>query len=573
MILQGLARGYNRRKETVWLSIYVLAILGSGIFVGGMVGTAFSGYSGFKQTLRPIFDLMPIELINLAAVAVGFYLGLLFLLFLDFKKRIQSILMIAGTVLGFLIFAIEGVLFPWMSLLDFALVVITFGMTVTTVGGRTLREVDIDPDSLWSGLITNENNEPVEFQQAATYLKGVVTLFVVLAFFEAHTFYEPLLITEGTLQPNVDGFTSFTFEGSEGQVAANLFFSLVLIGTFTRFLAYEASERIIFIGPPRSGKTHTIIGLYTEAQNSDFNARNASPFLNRQKDFMITNQDWAPETEAEVHEMGFVYSTKGLFSKNVTIDGLDYPGEYVYYIAKGLEYVNKGMKIPSKPIDEALPSAIEFGTDERIGDQIYEEFDSSEPWANALIENARKAPPDSNFATFEDAYMNHIGTPSGANNTAGESSDTSPGLIYNHMVQSVLPRVMKAETLAFVFDVNQALEFEQGGDAKYVAVGQYNNIAATADADRYIGIATKSDLFADKFEQKRRYRPTDDPDAFQSFVENELLSTPFSAQITNLQLDVHPVYLETETEGGEKRPHIPIKPYGTEELLQELGGK
>lgn len=141
------------------------------------------------------------------------------------------------------------------------------------------------------------------------------------------------------------------------------------------------------------------------------------------------------------------------------------------------------------------------------------------------------------------------------------------------MVQSVLPRVMKAETLAFVFDVNQALEFEQGGDAKYVAVGQYNNIAATADADRYIGIATKSDLFADKFEQKRRYRPTDDPDAFQSFVENELLSTPFSAQITNLQLDVHPVYLETETEGGEKRPHIPIKPYGTEELLQELGGK
>jgi len=578
MVLQALARTYKRRRDTVWLAIYVLVILFSGFVVGRMIGSAFSGYSGFKETLRAILDFVPpVELINLAALGVGFYLGLLFLLFLDFKKRIQSLLMIIGTVLGFIIVAIEGVLFPWMSALDYALVAIAFVLSVGAVGGKTLKGIKIDPESLWSGIITNQNNEPVEFQQAAKYLKILVGLFVAVSFFEAHTFYDPLLIMDGTLQINSSAFETFRIEGSDTQAGVDLFFSFLLIFTFTRFLGYEASRRVIFIGPPRSGKTHTIIALYTEAQNSDFNARNPSRFLTGQKDFMTNNRDWAPETEAEVHQMSFVYSTKGLFSKNVAVDGLDYPGEYVYYIARGLEYVNAGMELPSEPVDDELPPSINFGSDELIGEQIEEEFNNSDSWANALIENAYNAPPNSNHPTYEDAYVNHIRTndPRGATDPADQTASTNPDQVYVHMIRSILPRVMKTDTLAFVFDVNQAIEFKQGDDAKYVAVEEYNNIAATADADRYLGIATKSDLLSDKFEEEMRLRPGDDPEGFQSFIENELLSTPFGDQLENLQLDLYPVYLETEgsSSSNNDQPRIPIKPYGTEKLLHKLGGK
>lgn len=561
----NISQFYSSHKDETWLALYTGIILISGFFVGGVVGQAFDRYSGFKESIRALINFVPLlNLVTFVSIFVGFYVGLLILLFLDYKKRVQSLIMIGGTIVSFVIVWSQGVLFPWMSPIDYVIVFLISCLTLYFLGGQQLRNISFQESSIWENrrFVTQTNN-PLEFPRAAGFLKLTVVLVVVISYFEAYTDYnEPLSAGGKKLSVNIgEAIETFHTVGSETSAAIDLFFSMTLIGAFILFLSYDTGRRVAFIGPPRSGKTHTILGLYSEAQESGYNPRNPSTYLTRRIDDVHRSQDWAPPTQAgEVVDMRFIYTTKGQFSKNVVVDGLDYPGEYSWYIPDGLDLVNDGLALPDEPIDE-IPKKVNLGSTTPIGEQLEDLDTETDRWTH-LIRNYNSG--------FEDAYINKIDNSEyrAANNAGGQTSNSSPDQAYLHMVNSVLPRVANADTLVYVFDVNLAKNLMKGDTSNFNGLSFYEEISASADADREFGIATKSDLLKQDFYNQEFQRPLDNPTAFENFVEDELLKTEMSRQLSALQLDLYPIYLETNEDG---KPVTPIQPFGTDELLDRLG--
>lgn len=561
-----IGRLYKQNQDLFWLGTYGIAIVFSGYVVGGVVGDAFAEYSGLKETIRTVIDFIPlVSLINIASILFGAYLGLLALLFVDYKKRAQSILLIFGTIFASIVIATQGVLFPWMSPIDYALTVLAVPLTMYLIGGEKLNQLSVQPNNIWRGrLLTTKGNEPIEFPNAARILQITLVVFILISLFEAYSVYDPLLVTNSNIPTfNQEAINSYTTTGSEGSIGISIFFSAVLVGAFTAFLNYDSSSRVVFVGPPRSGKTHAIIGLYSAAQNSNRNPRNESNYLNIQKDAIEQTGKWLDPTQAEIHDLSFTYTTKGIFSKNVTVDGMDYPGEYTYYISDGLQLLRDGMAIPPEPVDRLPPSEVELGSDVPIGEQLRDLEDNVSAKWSWLIENYDRG--------FEDEYINKIRSSDYSDTLEGQDDIvSSPDRAYIQMVNSILPRVNEADTVVYIFDVEQATVWMQDRDAaEYIGVNYYGGISNRANTRRTIGLATKADYLSENFDQEYDLTPRDDYERYEKYVNNQLLSTPYQGTISSLQLNLLPMYIETEPD--DDQPRVPINTFGTDRILERLG--
>lgn len=562
--LEDITRQYQQYRDEVWLAASIIIILISGIIIGRMVVQAFDGYSGLRESFRSIINFIQIiDLVNIISVVIGFYLGLLALLFIDFKKRIQSTILLIGTLVSFVLIWMDGVMFTAMGPVDWTLVIVVGVTTIYMIGGQTLRNMSFNPDDIYRNrVLTTENDRPVEFPKAARYLWILLAAFIVVAFHEAYTQYPEFLIWEGgyiRVDP-IALFTGYEIVGSENAIARDILASFFFLGSFLIFLRYDASSEIVFIGPPRSGKTHLIIGLFSEAQNLNYNPRNVSPYITEQKDYITVRQTWADPTEGEVHDMKFSFTTPGIFSKNILINGLDYPGEYSYFIPEGLELAADGMKIPKEPIDQTPP--VEFGGPP-IGQQLADQGDNLNPKWEHLVDNHGDG--------YETEYQNAIGDVQ-ARRSDG-TGDAQPDRTYVYMVNSVLPRVRDADAIGFLFDTSEHLRWERDEGTRFAQLGYYQHIMDVSRASRSIGIATKTDELKEEFVDERHIEPDSNYEEFREYVNDRLLGGPYSGELQGLQLHPYPVYIENRDTGrsDQEGPKVPLRTFGMEELLQELG--
>ncbi len=556
-----MTRQYQQYRDEVWLVATVLIILVSGILIGSMIGRAYGGYSGLRESFRDLIEFIPyLDLVNVVSLIIGLYFGLLTLLFFDFKKRIQSSLLIVGTLISFVFIWAEGVMFTAMGMIDWTIVIITGTVTIFTIGGKTLRRMSFNPDDIYRNrVLTAEGDTPVEFPKAAAYLWWLLVVFVGISFYEAYTQYPQFFVSNGdifTLQ--LGAFVdNHKIVGSENLIARDLLASFFFLGSFLLFLRYDASKEIVFIGPPRSGKTHLLIGLFAEAQNSNYNPRNVSPYITEQKDYIIARENWAEETEGEVHEMGFNFTTPGVFSKNIFINGLDYPGEYSYFIPEGLRLASEGMEVPETPIDEDPP--VEFGGPP-IGQQLSGNSDIKTSKWQHLIDNETSG--------YEENYKTIINDIRGMRETDSGGPEDS---VYVYMVNSVLPRIRDADVVGFVFDTQEHLKWEQDENSRFVQLGYYQHIMDVSSARRSIGIATKTDVLKDDFVDQRHVEPDAEYAEFREYINDRLLGGPYKGELQSLQLKPYPVYIENREDPEEDAPKVPLRTFGMEELLQEMG--
>lgn len=559
-----IASWYKTHRDETLLAISIGIILLSGVVIGQMVGRAFAGNSGLRESVRSLISFVPLlDLVGFVSIGIGIYLGLLALLFFDFKKRIQSVLLIIGTVVSFGFIWASGVMFTAMSLIHWVVVFVVALLTMFKIGGETLSNISIKPNDIYRNRVfTTERDEPIEFPKAATYLWVILAGFIVIALHEAYTQYPEFILAGRTsvelqLTPLIENYKPVNESGSASR---DIIASVLFLTSFRVFLQYDAGKQIVFVGPPRSGKTHLIIGLFVQAQNNNLNPRDVSSYVTDQKDFIVANEEWAEETEAEIHEMGFSYTTPGLFSKNIVVDGLDYPGEYSYFIPEGLELVSEGMEIPEEPVDYEPP--VTFGT-EPLGRQIAENQSADESRWKHLIENF-----DNGYEERYKSAISDIRAKRGTSPGGGINAD----VVYMYMVNSVLPRLRDADVIGFVFDTGEHSSWEQDGtDASYVELGYYQRIMDVSNADQSIGIATKSDELRNEFIDESHMKPDDDYPVFRDYVNNRLLGGPFSGELQALQVKPYPVYIENTDNASREGPKVPLRTYGMDEVLNKLG--
>ncbi|MFC6722335.1 hypothetical protein [Halovalidus salilacus] len=66
-----------------------------------------------------------------------------------------------------------------------------------------------------------------------------------------------------------------------------------------------------------------------------------------------------------------------------------------------------------------------------------------------------------------------------------------------------------------------------------------------------------------------------EPDAeyaeFREYINDRLLGGPYKGELQSLQLKPYPVYIENREDPEEDAPKVPLRTFGMEELLQEMG--
>jgi hypothetical protein len=596
MVLDRLARTYRRNSDGIKLTASTVVMIVSGLVLGRVFTRAFRGFSPLERTVENVLVLIPfVDKVTVAAVLLGMYLGFVALLFFDYKKRVQSYLFGLGTVITLAFLVSENVLLSFMGPVDFVVLFVVAGVVIRRIGGEQFGDMSVSPSDVFnSRVLTNDSDEPVEFPGAAKRLSSLLIAVTVVALVEAHVQYGPLVQrSNGILAPNVAAFSTLGPTGTEQTIAINLLFSLVFIVSVRQFLTYEPSpNRIVFVGPKRSGKTHLIIGLYAEAQSSGLNPRHVSQYLSMKKDELMRTRRWVEATKADeartrMPELNFTFTSEGLFPKDVIVSGLDYPGEYSHHIPDGLSFHEDGLQFADMSIDD-LPDEqgdnFEFGKDKPIGVQLAEiegELDETRPEWQPLIENARneyeqrfkKAIQKRREERADQAVATDGGNRGiGGDDAADDDSPDHPDKVYFQLVTSVLPRVASADTACFLYDIEEHDKWKDGETGTDTDIEYYQKISDNADV-QHIHAATKADRWRDEFEEEIDTDPDpwDDYDEFRDYVHDRLLGGPFADRLRGFGVVPLPVFIATEERNGKTQPRVPLKLCGFERILQKLG--
>lgn len=569
---------YVRYREELKLLGIFLATLVPAIFVADMLVRAIEGPERFGRS--PIVDsfgavgeTLGLNELVLGTAILGIVLAMIVLLFFDYQKRVQAMLLGVASVVA------TGLMF-----LQFDTVVDRLGFPelVTFVGGLLLglvllgrgklRYVQIgDTSNTVSGRsIESRGQEPLTFpiaEKALVYLLGAI---VVIGLFEAHTDYAQfMLVDNGNLvfQNPTQGFELVDMTAE--LVAVDLVASGVFLGAISWFVGYESGRSVFVLGPSGSGKTHLSIATYLKAQELGLRPRNPTDELTRLVQRLIDEEDFIPERTREVHDLSFEYTAGKYFPRNVTLDAFDYPGEYLAHVPGGLEVLYDRMS--------------QYDYEDQVREQVDEGVAVDQ---GKGIETTPGG--DSNIATDGGSdEMSQVGTEEPE--TVREEPEASPTAAIDVgdevireraklMVNEVCPRVANADLLVLIIDMERLLNDVPLG-AEW-----YSDILARLPDDQEVIIAvTKADLLLDgESGMQDMVNPTQlrnnvDQTIRQHAGANRLpiAEKPYPVFYRTYEDDGerHVQMQSTMGPGGQPQPNIQKQPslYGYEGLLNRLG--
>ena len=324
----------QNNREKARLFVYFIIILTFSLPVARMAGEGYQ--EGYIAS----------ELVALGSLATGgnldgvkfflfgVFLGLLVLMTIDHKKRVQAVLLWTGTVLAVVTFSAMDL---FLANLDLAANVpwVVGGVVAGVVlgGGRELMEF--------------ESVHTQEFRYASIGVYVLIVVTVVVTFLELHVVYPDFLDVRPGNSPAIQLQLSQP-NPEYGVNTDGMFVHFVASGVFltvvNRFITYDADHDFFLLGPRASGKSLFLIGAYLEALDRTRNSDKSVP-LNPRQDLMsmveaLDRQDtgWIVEATGRgvVNELEFQYVHGSVFPTNIYLSGIDYAGEYLTRIPDAL---------------------------------------------------------------------------------------------------------------------------------------------------------------------------------------------------------------------------------------------
>lgn len=297
------------RKSHVKLITLFVGIIALSTVVGWMWVRGWQSGTLLHQAVWDAADLFdvgigrPIEI--MMGVLFGAYAAVLVLFTLDWRKRVQGVLLILGSA------ATLGVLWANQMLLvhlDLALEnAVAFGIGLVVIGIIERQEL--------SDILERRSFDDFEFDRALTLLFVTIAVVVIAAWVQVYL-VEELLILVDTV------------------AAAALLYLLV------GFFSFTSNATTAVIGPRESGKTTTILGLYhsfNERRENVTEPTTALDSLLSQVDDIEQGEDFPIENTTAFEEIGFYHVIGGFFPRRYRISARDHPGETLDALADRLE--------------------------------------------------------------------------------------------------------------------------------------------------------------------------------------------------------------------------------------------
>lgn len=538
---------YHRNKERLIFGGTLVVMVVAGVLMSSMLTRAIAD-SPLKVTIWRLVEPFGLDAAAPGVLLFGIYMTALVLLTIDRTKRPQSIFLIIVTAIGLGMMALSGQFFPFLSVGDFALFLAGVAIAVLYIGPEQIQDTTVsNPNDSSGQVFTNRGSRRLEFRSAERLLYGLLGFIIIVAFFEAHTSYQPLI--EPNLIPNLGALDTFQLADVESdQLAIDFGATGVFLTMLYFFLGYDAERTYFLVGPKRSGKTHAAIALHEEAEEHGYNPRNEAGDLIELETKLVEGDGWVPPTNRETQDLSFSFTSKGVFKKNIRLEALDYPGELIRAILPAVRFHTE----PKQSLLDEYPNidTKEQWLEAKVRESKEKDtaFDQSTTVMDGGVEDESgsttstdepkqtDSPTDEAFAPNEDLDEGD----SEAEITSGHRSETSleVGLIQNE----ILPAYGRADTLLLVVDLQKFLEGESfGADVLY-------NLFDKSEKDAIV-LVTKADLIADEFTESRGWKSawTDEAyDEFRTYIENKLAEHNVLRNLLNKVERPYPVGYQTK---------------------------
>lgn len=322
--MAGLTETLENHGEKIKLLIYFVVMIAVAGPLFLTLGEAWRDSHFIRPIIISLDPILSITLAQFASFAFGTFLGLLVLLTLDPKKRVQGILLWVGTATALAALSSIGLFLPNLGLgQNYGWVAAGVVIGVLLGGGRKLTEV--------------QTAEAREFRRSALLLYYVLTLVVVVGLLEYHLQYPEVFTVsqQGLVLHAVTPSISVDTSG----IFTNLLMSGVFVVTLGRFVKYDSDEQFFVLGPRGSGKSLFLVGAYLAALE-DAESRDSDTPLNPSSDLMdLVGTLDAADSEAgwnvdstgaqDIEDLSFQFIDGTVFPKNIGVSSLDYAGEYL----------------------------------------------------------------------------------------------------------------------------------------------------------------------------------------------------------------------------------------------------
>lgn len=515
--------GLDAFWEKVDLVVYLALIAVVTPAATKMVSAAWQSGGLSRTLIVTLEELIGVSHLEFTLFWLGAYAGLVVLLLFDDIKRVQGILLVVASAIAFTGFRSNGLLTTLHPVENAPIILAGFALSFVLAGGRRLRN----------------RTPPYEFRAATAALYWVVATIVVVGFLERHLSYTtPVSFADGSVQ--TAAVTNVMFVGADlftDFVAA----SGLLIGAHL-FTSYRAQRDVFVLGVQRAGKTMLAAALYKAAeQESPNTSLNPSEPLTSLSSSIHGDDDdddgfggdehTGPTEKGETHLHRFRTLDGDLFKEYVSVDAVDYAGEYVD--EKLVEYVKAF--VPSRRLSLA--------------------------WVVHAYESVRGLP------------------------TIPEKAE---GMDSNEIQRLMAKQIVHSDTLSVIVDAGSLVpEVPYGGEDYQVQddlssyVDTYVQILRHVDESileekEIVLVITKADYLY------QLYRTVDTRLEFFQWVNYYLLETPEGREklgplLNQAQIDrVHPVCYDLDhdasLEAGEPVPDRPISVNGARSLLRRIKG-
>lgn len=578
-----LRRTYYDKRERIWLFIYLVAMFASAGLIGWMLVRAFND-SAITFAIYSLTSRVGIETTALAAVGLGIYFGFLILLFIDSRKRTQSVILTLSAVITLGALGVAGIFLPALSPID--LLWVFLGLFIGVVFGAgidQLRELEVaDPHTRGSDRLFGD----VTFETAERRLYMLIMAVVIFGFFDAHIDLPRFLGggSTGELVFSPESFLQMEFVGTN-LLAVDIPTIVIFGTTLFLFLGYESSRRYFVAGPTRSGKTHFMVGLVKKMKDRDMKTQGGGRFVGLLEE-IAHRGEWGDATETVDENMedytgedSQITVRRGrFFPRDYTIDAVDYPGEIFPFLPVGLmlerdEISESEAERHVAEIDRKMEGMSDTPT-------FSEDHSGMSGDGGADIDNPESTASDDTQPSDELNKDEILAESEGQlgdmeEETAEETEDDSEAVgpdFEGHegrveAARNIAPNIEKADSLVLVLDMERFVNPEKRMETEF-----YSNFLEVVDDKDVIYVAAKSDYLLEEFEESRyegQLSWAEKKEPFRRFVNGKLESHPAVNLILGDEMP-YPVFFKTTDDYELQIVGQNFQVYGFEDVLDRL---